>query len=89
MHAILRCLLINSDVWILYIILGNGVLQLNLLQLMKHYQMMMDISYARRNDVWDLVSKPPHKNIIGTKWVFRNKLNEQGEVTGNKDRLVA
>jgi len=39
--------------------------------------------------VWDLVSKPEHKNIIGTKWVFRNKLNEQGEVIRNKVRLVA
>jgi len=39
--------------------------------------------------VWDLVPKPPLKNIIGTKWVFRNKLNEQGEVTRNKARLVA
>ena len=43
----------------------------------------------QRNDVWDLVPKPPQKNIIGTKWVFRNKLNEQGEVTRNKARLVA
>jgi len=23
----------------------------------------------KRNDVWDLVPKPEHKNIIGTKWV--------------------
>jgi len=43
----------------------------------------------QRNDVWDLVPKPPHKNIIGTKWVFRNKLNEQGEVIRNKARVVA
>ncbi|KAH9296619.1 hypothetical protein KI387_040207, partial [Taxus chinensis] len=31
---------------------------------------------------------PKNKNIIGTKWVFRNKLNEKGEVTRNKERLV-
>jgi len=30
-----------------------------------------------------------NKNIIGTKWVFRNKLDEQGEVIRNKARLVA
>ena len=35
------------------------------------------------------MAKPNHKNIIGTKWVFRNKLNEQGEVIWNKAKLVA
>ena len=39
--------------------------------------------------MWDLVPKPEHKNIIGTKWVFRNKQNAQGEVIRNKARLVA
>ncbi|MDL1139919.1 reverse transcriptase domain-containing protein, partial [Yersinia pestis] len=28
------------------------------------------------------------KNVIGTKWVFRNKLNEDGQVIRNKARLV-
>ncbi|GKE25123.1 retrovirus-related pol polyprotein from transposon TNT 1-94 [Tanacetum coccineum] len=34
---------------------------------------------------------PQHKNltIIGTKWVFRNKLDENGVVSRNKARLVA
>src|SRR4030066_1755335 len=48
-----------------------------------------ELNQFKRNDVWDLVAKPPKKNIIGTKWVFRNKLNEQGEVVRNKARLVA
>ncbi|WJX51852.1 hypothetical protein P8452_38016 [Trifolium repens] len=48
-----------------------------------------ELNQFKRNDVWDLVPKPNHKNIIGTKWVYRNKLNEQGEVTRNKARLVA
>ena len=39
--------------------------------------------------MWDLVPKPQHKNITGIKWVFKNKLNEQGEVVRNKGRLVA
>jgi len=51
--------------------------------------MQEELNQFQRNDVWDLVPKPPQKNIIGTKWVFRNKLNEQGEVTRNKARLVA
>jgi len=51
--------------------------------------MQEELNQFQRNDVWDLVPKPPRKNIIGTNWVFRNKLNEQGEVTKNKARLVA
>ena len=37
---------------------------------------------------WELVLRPDDKNVIGTKWVFRNKMNEQGEVLRNKARLV-
>ncbi|KAK2451189.1 putative mitochondrial protein [Trifolium repens] len=51
--------------------------------------MQDELNQFQRNDVWDLVPKPVHKNIIGTKWVFRNKMNEQGEVVRNKTRLVA
>ncbi|CAJ2652909.1 unnamed protein product [Trifolium pratense] len=51
--------------------------------------MQEELNQFQRNDVWTLVPKPSHKNIIGTKWVFRNKLNEQGEVVRNKARLVA
>jgi hypothetical protein len=31
----------------------------------------------------------PKQNIIGIKWVFRNKQDEHGVVTRNKARLVA
>ena len=31
---------------------------------------------------------PDQQNLIGTKWVFRNKMNEQGKVVMNKERLV-
>jgi len=51
--------------------------------------MQEELNQFQRNYVWDLVPKPHQKNIIGTKWVFRNKLNEQGEVVRNKTRLVA
>ena len=27
-------------------------------------------------------------NVIGTKWIFKNKFNEHGHVTRNKARLV-
>nr|GEU47340.1 retrovirus-related Pol polyprotein from transposon TNT 1-94 [Tanacetum cinerariifolium] len=41
------------------------------------------------NDVWDLVAHPKSSKIIGTKWVFKNKLDENGVVSHNKDRSVA
>ena len=47
-----------------------------------------DSDQIEKNDTWELVPRPKNKNLIGTKWVFRNKLNEYGQVTRNKDRLV-
>ncbi|GJV08422.1 retrovirus-related pol polyprotein from transposon TNT 1-94 [Tanacetum coccineum] len=41
------------------------------------------------NDVWELVPQPKNKRIIGSKWVFRNKLDENGVVSRNKAGLVA
>ncbi|GJS16664.1 retrovirus-related pol polyprotein from transposon TNT 1-94 [Tanacetum coccineum] len=41
------------------------------------------------NDVWELVSQPRNMEIIETKWVFRNKLDENGNVSRNKAWLVA
>jgi hypothetical protein len=41
-----------------------------------------------RNQVWTLVDPPRYVNVIGTKWVFKNKQGEDGEVMRNKDRLV-
>ena len=35
-----------------------------------------------------MVHRLKDKNFIGTKWVFRNKMNEQGEFVRNKARLV-
>jgi hypothetical protein len=35
-----------------------------------------------------MVPRPKNKNVIGTKWVFMNKLNEDVQVTRNKARLV-
>ncbi|GJW17469.1 retrovirus-related pol polyprotein from transposon TNT 1-94 [Tanacetum coccineum] len=41
------------------------------------------------NDVWELVPQPKNMTIIGTKWVFRIKLDENSVVSPNKPRLVA
>ena len=43
----------------------------------------------QRNDVWTLVPKSEGEHIIGTKWIFRNKTDEDGNVILNKAHLVA
>ena len=45
-------------------------------------------SQIEKNETWELVPRPMQINVIGTKWVFRNKLNEDGQVTRNKARHV-
>ena len=49
-----------------------------------------ELNNFEMNQVWTLVEKPVEKhNVIGTKWVFRNKQDEDGQVIRNKARLVA
>ncbi|GKC77067.1 hypothetical protein Tco_1127841 [Tanacetum coccineum] len=36
-----------------------------------------------------IVPNPKNMTVIGTKWVYRNKLDENGVVSRNKARLVA
>ena len=50
--------------------------------------MQEELNQFERNKVWTLVSRPKNYPIIGTKWVFRNKLDELGAITRNKARLV-
>jgi hypothetical protein len=50
--------------------------------------MLEELNNFMRNEVWHLVPRP-NQNVVGTKWVFRNKQDEHGVVTRNKARLVA
>jgi hypothetical protein len=47
-----------------------------------------ELDQIEKNDTWELVLRTKNKNVIGTKWVFINKLNEDGQATRNKVRLV-
>eukprot|EP00253_Pinus_taeda_P036626 PITA_36626 len=51
-------------------------------------QMDDELEQIEKNNTWELVLRPKDKNVIGTKWIFKNKLNENGEVVRNKARLV-
>nr|GEY98418.1 retrovirus-related Pol polyprotein from transposon TNT 1-94 [Tanacetum cinerariifolium] len=51
--------------------------------------MQEELNQFIANDVWELVPQPKNMTIIGTKWVFKNKLDENGIVSQNKARLVA
>ncbi|XP_070007640.1 uncharacterized mitochondrial protein AtMg00810-like [Nicotiana sylvestris] len=50
--------------------------------------MQDELHQFERNNVWHLVPRPSDRTIIGTKWVFRNKLDEHGNTIRNKSRLV-
>jgi hypothetical protein len=45
--------------------------------------MQEELNNFKRNEVWSLVPHPK-QNIVGTKWVFRNKQDEHGVVIRNK-----
>jgi hypothetical protein len=50
--------------------------------------MQEELNNFTRNEVWHLVPRS-NQNVVGTKWVFRNKQDEHGVVTRNKAWLVA
>ena len=42
-----------------------------------------------KNEAWKLVRLPARIKFIGSKWIFKNKLNADGKVDKYKARLVA
>jgi hypothetical protein len=47
-----------------------------------------ELSNFKHNKVWSLIERPKI-NIVGTKWIFRNKQDEHGVFIRNKATLVA
>ncbi|WVZ85471.1 hypothetical protein U9M48_032394 [Paspalum notatum var. saurae] len=48
-----------------------------------------ELNNFTRNEVWTLEAKPKGARVIGTKWVYRNKQDDEGNIVRNKARLVA
>ena len=48
-----------------------------------------ELNQFMRNDVWELVPRPKDTHVIGNKWIFINKTDEDGEIIRNKSLLVA
>ena len=51
--------------------------------------MKEELNQFEKSKVWTLVPLPKGHLAIGTKWVFKNKVDEDGKVIRNKARLVA
>ena len=43
-----------------------------------------ELDQIEKNDTWELVPRPNNKNVIDTKWVFRNKLMNMDRLQGTK-----
>ena len=48
-----------------------------------------ELNQFERSEVWELVPRPSNQSVIGTRWVFRNKMDENSIMVRNKARLVA
>ncbi|GJU03966.1 putative ribonuclease H-like domain-containing protein [Tanacetum coccineum] len=51
--------------------------------------MQEELLQFKLQKVWILVDLPSRKKAIGTKWVFKNKMDERSIIVKNKARLVA
>ena len=48
-----------------------------------------EMNAIEKNDTWELATLPKNHKPIGVKWVYKKKLDAQGEVERYKARLVA
>ena len=51
--------------------------------------MQKEMKSIQENDVWALVELPKGRKTVGSKWIFKHKLNAEGVVERYKARLVA
>ena len=53
------------------------------------FVMQEELNQFERSDVWELIPRTIDQSVIGTKWVYKNKIDEYGVIVRNKVRLVA
>ena len=51
--------------------------------------MVDEMASLHKNEAWDLVELSAGRKPIGSKWVFKKKMNVEGKVEKYKARLVA
>ncbi|XP_068486344.1 uncharacterized mitochondrial protein AtMg00820-like [Phaseolus vulgaris] len=51
--------------------------------------MLDELDSMKKNNVWDLVELPDGVKPVGSKWVFKTKLDQNGNIERFKTRLVA
>ena len=47
-----------------------------------------ELDHIEKNETQELLPRPKDKNVIWTKWVFKNKFNQEGQAIRNKATLV-
>ncbi len=51
--------------------------------------MQKEMDSLKENDIWELVKLPEGRKTVGSKWVFKTKMNVDGNIERYKARLVA
>ncbi|GJT10041.1 retrotransposon protein, putative, ty1-copia subclass [Tanacetum coccineum] len=51
--------------------------------------MNVEMQSIKDNQVWDIVDLPPNGKTVGSKWLFKKKIDMDGKVHTYKARLVA
>jgi hypothetical protein len=42
-----------------------------------------------RNDVWDVVPRPVGKSVVTSRWLYKTKMDADGNIEKHKARFVA
>ena len=48
-----------------------------------------EMDSLEKNDVWELIELPEGRQPVGSKWVFKTKMDANGKIECYKARLVA